>query len=477
MTLTADLWKTSPPVPVLTRPVREHVEVDDADLVTVKAALAAIPNTGSHELSYDDWRNVIFALHDATGGSDDGLALAHEFSAKSSKYDPEFLDTRVWPYVRSERDSLITVRTLYRMAAPHGFVDPTIADDFKDETAAVADTPARFKFIPESEFLKGKPPGWLVHGVLPDADLVVVYGESGSGKSFFALDLVASIVRGLPWREHRVKQGRVAYIAAEGAGGFRNRIRAYKKHNEIGTLDLVVLADAPNFMERSHVGDVIKALKLAGPVNAVVVDTLAQVMAGANENAGEDLGKVVGHCRAIRRATGAVVVLIHHSGKDATRGARGWSGLRAAADAEVEIVRADHDRVATITKMKDGEDGAEFGFKLQQVPVGTDDAGEIITSCVVEYTAAVTKERRRAIKGDNEKRVWQVVIDLLGLDGGKPTVTEVVDEAVNRTAYDPGEGKRDRRRELMFRALNTLETSGRVVIAEQRVRLPEGIES
>lgn len=468
------IWKTSPPVPVLQRPVREHVEVDNADLVVIRAALDAIPNAGEHELSYDEWRNAIFALHDATGGSDEGLTLAHEFSAKSSKYDGEFLDTRVWPYVRSERENAITVRTLYHMAAPYGFIDPTIAADFGDETAKVAATPLRFRFLQVGEFLQGKPPSWIVSGVIPDADLVVIYGESGSGKSFFALDLVACIVRGLPWREHRVTQCRAAYIAAEGANGFRNRIRAYQKANELPDLDLVVLPDAPNFMERGHINDVIVGLKAAGPVKLVVVDTLAQVMPGANENAGEDMGKVLGHCKAIRRATGAVVVLIHHSGKDATRGARGWSGLKGATDAEIEIVRADHDRVATITKMKDGEDGAEFGFKLQQVPVGADDAGEIITSCVVEATAAVARERRaKAIKGEKQKLVWQVVIDLLGLDGGQPTVTEVIDEAVNRIPFDTAEGKRDKRREHALRALDGLIASNRVVVAEGKVGVPD----
>ncbi len=120
--ITADIWKMSKPVPVLQRPVREHVEVDNADLVVIRAALDAIPNAGEHELSYDEWRNAIFALHDATGGSDEGLTLAHEFSAKSSKYDGEFLDTRVWPYVRSERENAITVRTLYHMAAPYALL-------------------------------------------------------------------------------------------------------------------------------------------------------------------------------------------------------------------------------------------------------------------------------------------------------------------------------------------------------------------
>src|SRR5260221_1165885 len=80
-----------------------------------------------------------------------------------------------------------------------------------------------------------------------------------------------------------------------------------------------------------------------------------------------------------------MIVLIQHSGNDATKGARGWSGLRAAADVEFEIVRDPHSpqRVATITKLRDGGDDVEMGFKLDVVALGNDADGDPITSCVV----------------------------------------------------------------------------------------------
>lgn len=338
---------------------------------------------------------------------------------------------------------------------------------------AVASAPPRFHVLTCDEFLQGKSPSWLVHGVIPDADLVVIFGESGSGKSFFVLDLIASIGRGEPWRGLRVTQGRVAYVAAEGAGGFRKRIKAYLRQHDIAGIDLFVLADAPNFMERSHIADVIAGLNAVGPVKVVVVDTLAQVMPGGNENSGEDLGKVVGHCKAIRSATGAVVVLIHHSGKNAGKGARGWSGLRAAADAEIEIVRIDNDRVATVTKMKDGEDGQEFGFRLLQVPVGQDDEGEVVTSCVVEPSGLDRVDIRKPKKqprGKHERNVMQVICDLPGVGGGWPTEIEVIDEAIS---YMVDSGRRpDRRRDLVKRALDTLISAGDVVSIDGRVGVP-----
>jgi hypothetical protein len=344
---------------------------------------------------------------------------------------------------------------------------------------ALTRTPIRSKrFAPIAAhlFAQGKPAAWIVKGVLPRADLAVVYGESGSGKSFFVLDLAVSVATGQEWRGKRVTAGRVVYIVAEGAGGFRNRLNAYSMHHEmpLDLIDLVIIPEAPNFMQAEDIKALIAAVKGYEPT-IIVVDTFAQVMPGANENAGEDVGKALGHCRALKRATGAMVVLIHHSGKDATRGARGWSGLKAACDCEIEIVRAEHDRVATVTKLKDGEDGAEFGFKLLTVPVGMDEDGEVISSCVLEYTAAVAKEKRRTRLGGNEKLVWQAAIDKQGLDGTPPTINEVIEEAVSHIAHDP-QKKNDRRREVVSRALNTLRDGGRLHIADGRVHLPEGAE-
>lgn len=134
-------WPLSDDVPVLERetPVAPTVTDVSADAEAVRAALDAIPNSGADELNYDDWRNVVFALHNAFDGGPDGLALAHEFSARSSKYNAEFLDSRVWPYVKTDHDGErggITVNTLFKIARDYGWV-PEIPDDFEALPALV----------------------------------------------------------------------------------------------------------------------------------------------------------------------------------------------------------------------------------------------------------------------------------------------------------------------------------------------------
>jgi hypothetical protein len=248
-----------------------------------------------------------------------------------------------------------------------------------------ANTRARFEVHSAVNFGSGPPMEWVVRGLLPRAELAVIYGESGSGKSFLALDLCAAITRGIEWRSKRTARGRVVYVCAEGAGGFKARLKAYARGHTVELAELPsVISDAPNLLDPKDAAAITQAILGWGQVDVIVIDTLSATTPGGNENSGEDMGLVLSHCKFLHRKTGALVVLIHHSGKDATRGARGWSGLRAAADAEIEITRNGDYRSATVTKMKDGSDGESLSFKLRVIELGEVD-GEVESSCVIEH--------------------------------------------------------------------------------------------
>ncbi|SDH23520.1 AAA family ATPase [Propionivibrio dicarboxylicus] len=489
--LIAAIWTPSPAVPVRERPPKpERVVVSSPELETLRSALDAIPND-TDSLDYDQWRNVGFAIHYATEGSDEGLSLFHEFSARSGKYDPDFLDNRFWRYAGITSAEPITERSLFALASQHGWQDPTIVDDFDvvegTETAdddfdalpaSEDDKGLRFMPVPAHEFAVATQLRWIIKGILPQAELGVLYGESGSGKSFMALDMAASIARGIEWRGCKVRHGKIVYIAAEGANGFRNRLRAYALQHQVDLKDLPihVIHAAPNMLDKTDALDVAKAiLKVVGKCDLIIVDTLAQTMPGGNENAGEDMGKALAHCRGLHRATGAMVLLVHHSGKDSSKGARGWSGLRAAADVELEVVRSDEDRALNVTKQKDGDDGGEFGFKLETVLVDFDADGDEITSCVVEHcdSAVGSRGSKVAPKGKNEISIHKIVLDLTDV-GEAPTVDQVLSEYANRTPYDP-QGGRDTRRQHAMRALRSLIDKGVFAADGTRVKVP-GVE-
>lgn len=425
------------------------------------AALAVLPE----DLSYDDWLKVGMAIHFETGG--EGFELWESWSQLSPKYSTREYNEERWHSFGRRDGRQVTARTLVQMANQHGAginVSVASAEQFDAVAEAAHDPvdtkPSRFSLVRASEFSERAPLSYLIKGVLPRAELGVLFGESTAGKTFVALDMAFAIARGIAWRGQRVRQGRVVYIAAEGAGGLRNRLRAYAQAHEITLDDLEfdVIPAAPNLLAAADALELAKVIAACGRAALIIVDTFAQTMPGANENAGEDVSQALVHCKGIHKATGATVLLVHHAGKDLSRGARGWSGLRAAADAEIEVSRNALGRAIRLTKNKDGDDSHAWGFDLETVTVGIDEDGDAITSCVVREAelpvSGVVPGRGRKL-GVWESLVAEVLAEFsLGSLAGIE-VDAVLAETVRRSPA-PAEGKRDTRKQLAKRALLVL---------------------
>lgn len=431
-------------------------------LAQIRQCLEALPT----DLHYDDWLTVGMAIHCETRG--EGFELWEDWSLESSKYSNREYNEERWRSFGKNGGAQVTGRTLVKLANEHGaritLNAPASAEEFEVLVEDVSSTHTpdelpRFHFEPVHQFSSATALPWIIKGVLPQAGLAVVYGASGSGKSFAVLDMALCIARGLPWRGKRTRQGRVAYVAAEGAEGFRKRLAAYAMHHgvDLSTVPMSVLNAAPNLLEKQDAVDLAKGVKASGGADLIIVDTLAQTTPGANENAGEDMGKALGYCKRIHEVTGALVLLIHHSGKDATKGARGWSGLRAACDAELEIVRDGNVRALRLSKNKDGEDGLQWGFALEVVQLGVDEDLDPITSCVVvEADVPVGGVSDRKL-GAVEKVVNDVIQEFAQAQTEGIEVGPVIAEAVKRMD-PPQDGKRDTRKTRVRRALENLTT-------------------
>jgi hypothetical protein len=114
----------------------------------------------------------------------------------------------------------------------------------------------------------------------------------------------------------------------------------------------------------------------------VVIDTLARSFGAGDENTVKDMTKCIRNLDAIREATQATILVIHHSGKDASKGARGSSALLGAADTEIEIA----DRHFRTTKQRDMPLlPADIRFDLQSVDLGLNRTGQQMSSCVVQF--------------------------------------------------------------------------------------------
>ena len=474
-------WRDLPPLPPELYEIwlgeLEH-ERSRADVPEKGAALDELRALLEHrdpDMSRDDWVRVGMAIHHETDGGLEGLNLWDEWSREGEKYVGRADLETVW---RSFHDTpnAVTVGSLRQdaVSTPDEFPDAAAALGTNDPWAdAEAAKRARFSLTHVSEIAQRDPPEWIVDNLVPQADLVMMYGNSGAGKSFLALDLSFAVASGFTWFNQCSKKGPVVWIAAEAAGAMRNRAKAYAQARgvQLETTELHVIEQTLSLMDREDARILTEVLGEVRP-RMIVVDTLAAASGGANENSGEDMNQVLNHCRQLHAATGAMILLIHHSGKDASRGARGWSGIRAAVDAEFEVSynASSPIRTLTVTKQRDGTDGTVMPFRLLAVPLGFDDA----TSCVIEYldeTMLGTKAQNAL--GGTQKATFQVIYALASEFGDEFAAVKLQDvyDAASVTIPAPPKGKRDRRSETVRRAVAKLHERGYVTVVDDTVSI------
>jgi hypothetical protein len=153
--------------------------------------------------------------------------------------------------------------------------------------------------------------------------------------------------------------------------------------------------------------DIVQAARAAGLAGGVLcIDTLAASAPGMDENASADMGEIIAALKALQAELGGLVLAVHHTGKDATKGLRGHSSLLGALDAAIEVTRTEDRREWRTAKSKDGSDGDARPFRLEVVELETDDEGEPVTSCVVApEERAADALRRVALPGGGNMRL------------------------------------------------------------------------
>jgi putative DNA primase/helicase len=262
----------------------------------------------------------------------------------------------------------------------------------------------RYKLLNADDLRSMPALAWRVRAVLPAVGLAGLYGPSASGKSFLALDLAAAIAEGCQWFGCRVEAAPVVYAALEGEGGFKLRVAAWEMHTGRALPSgLHMVLQSFKLTEPQDVAD-LAAVVPAGAV--VFLDTLNRAAPTADENSSKDMGEILSAAKQLQSLINGLVVLVHHTGKDAAKGLRGHSSLFAALDAAVEVSRNGDRREWRVAKSKDGEDGQTHAFTLEIKTLGTDDYGDSITSCVVvRDTAAQDVKRAKVPQGGIQKLV------------------------------------------------------------------------
>jgi hypothetical protein len=237
----------------------------------------------------------------------------------------------------------------------------------------------RFALKTAADLQSMQPPTYQIDGHIPKGGLVVIFGPSGSGKTFEAIEQACCIASGTAWHGlERVAAGPIVYVAAEGASGLGKRLRAWERAHPGADLSrLHFITEPVNLMDPLEIEAFLSVLRaLPEPPAAVLFDTLARCMVGADENSSRDMGIAIAAMDSIRREFGATVVPIHHTGKNG-EDERGSSALRGAADTMIKVASDGTTTRLTCIKQKDDEEFKPVTLRLQHV--------EDTESCILEY--------------------------------------------------------------------------------------------
>jgi hypothetical protein len=307
---------------------------------------------------------------------------------------------------------------------------------------------SRFVFE-EFNSIKTEPLEWLIKGVIPQNSFVALYAPPASFKSFVALDMSYAIAAREKWMGMDVSQdpdGCVLYIAAEGHGGLGSRLSALKCNYKLGDD-----SNTPIFFLKSQLNltsnekdfdELVVSINYVHKVRRknirlIVIDTLARTFVG-NENDSLPMGMFINKVGQLMTTFKCAAMVVHHTGKDISRGLRGHSSLLGAVDTELEITRSNFvpqkalngepvDDVVgkaklVVTKQKDGEDSTEFLFEMVKVNITKDSSNAI--NLVQSYSLAVrpmSEEGRKSFEDERNKPKKSCLFYLKALVDGKNT--------------------------------------------------------
>lgn len=401
-----------------------------------------------HANDHGQWLTVIWAMRST--GWQCAESKARAWSMQSSRFSEEGFKA-AWNSYNPHHSNPIRIGSLYKLATlngwqPSGFSIQTAAND------------GSYDFKTAADLLNTPTPGWRIKDLLPILGFGLIFGPSGSGKTFWVLWVAGCIALGLPFFGRKVRQCPVVIVALEGGHGIAKRIRAWEQYYGTRLPDSLRIVTDPLSLLNTDVINFAEALNAEGLSGGVVIiDTLNQSAPSADENSSSDMGTIISNAKVLQRLTNSLVLLVHHTGKDKTKGPRGHSSLNAALDVAIEVDNKNAGREWGIYKLKDGESGLYFPFKLESVDLGQDEDGDPITSCVA-LGDVFRVNKLNPPKGKNQQAVLSAV-KLWAVASGPVTYDDAVMVAHDAIPAVTGKHRKERATE----ALNGLITAGHLV--------------
>ena len=266
-------------------------------------------------------------------------------------------------------------------------------------------------------------PTWLVEDYLEDDTLGVIVGPEGSFKSFIAIDLAMCISHGGSYHRHRTVLRPVLYIAGEGRAGVFRRIRGWLQYHGIDASDKFYLGRGGiELMSGASVGTVCEwvtaLMEKTGERPVIIIDTVSRNFGAGDESRTESMSQVVANIDKALRASGATVILVHHSPIESNNGGklrtRGSNVLPAAADCILGVTYDQQSEIVelTPTKMKDSNAAEPLRFKRRIEDLGQhDNFGNPVTTVVlIDTDEKPAPKPARDTMGRNQKLAMDLLI-------------------------------------------------------------------
>ena len=359
-----------------------------------------------------------------------------------------------------------------------------------------------FRPVPIDLVQIGGEPQWLIAGLIPARGLAAIIGPPKCGKSYLTTDMLFSVARGEPYAGRDVLPGPVVYLTGEGVQGFKRRLIAMRRHYAVEGkgIDFFMVENVPDLGSDqtnlaamlAEIDEFLDRYEIETP-RAIVLDTLARCMGAGDESSARDMGRFITRCGEIERHYGCVVLVVHHMGKDASKGARGSNALNGAADVTIEVEKGEAFSTVRVDEMKDGPEGQEWSFRLVPFEIGEAsasagaDAAANTATMVVELLCEPTLAGAHATKpakapigvSGDLLLVLRRAIEEMGKTGinGIPKNIRAVSRSnlknyCRTMAWQDPDGKPDSFRGMLSKNLSTLRSRGHVAFNTEWIWIP-----
>ncbi len=297
---------------------------------------------------------------------------------------------------------------------------------------------------------------WLIKDILVDGGIATIYGESGSTKSFLAIDLAMHLATGSKWFGLEVNRSiPIIYTALEGFRGVVKRIKGWCKKNNLSPSNIFIDHDSLLLGEQGSVESFINYYKASNfNRGMIIIDTFNMACPNIEENSAKEMSGVITKAKLIAEKLNSTVLIIHHSGKDESRGMRGSSSLKASMDTIIYVKQDSNGNCEwSLEKSKDSECGIRYGYRLENLELDMD--GEVETTCTLEKLGEMLEKKKKFRLSDKQTRVLNLLKDrLLPLPSGHDDIDIVIEQCCNLWTEFPSAKRTHDMREIISNLVN-----------------------